>query len=103
MADIKVWNQDEIKEKLVAGNRTWVERGVVAIYNKQTESEKHSEETQHNNGVGYNGTDAHIMTSFAKWLSSGDNHHLSPKQFVIAHKKIVKYSKQLTKIANGEI
>lgn len=103
MSEVKVWNQEEIKEKLVSGNRMWVEHGVVAIFNKQTESEKHSDETHHLNGVGYNGTDARIMSSFAKWLISGKNHHLSDKQFTIAHKKIVKYSKQLTKIANGEL
>ena len=99
----KVWKKDEIKEKLVEGNRVWIERGVVAIFNKQTETEKAIETTNMNNGVGFNGTDAQIMTSFAKWLLKRKHNHLSQKQMAIAQRKIVKYAGQLAKIANGKI
>ncbi len=99
----KIWTLDEINEKLKSGNVTWIEHGVVAIFNKQTDTEKVIESTNYNNGVGYNGADAPIMSSFAKWLLKRKGNHLSTKQLAIAQKKIVKYSKQLTKIANGEI
>ncbi len=106
----KTWNIDEIKENLIKDN-IWVVRAVVAIYNYQTLDEQEQEETTENNGVGFNGCDGNIMSSFAKQIIRYNNNTspvkhpsaLSPKQMSIARKKIIKYSKQLTKIANGEI
>jgi hypothetical protein len=104
----KIWTKEEIKNKLTDPSNPfltkWVERSVIQIFNKQTASEQAVEATRLNNGVGFNGTDAGIMSSFAKWLLRSEGHnHLSPKQLVIAKKKIVKYSGQLARIANGEI
>jgi hypothetical protein len=99
----KTWTKDEIKAKLLSGDRIWIERGVVAIFNKQTDTEKVIEATNHLNGVGFTGADANILSSFSKWLIKNKNNHLSPKQFTIAQKKIVKYSKQLAMIANHQI
>lgn len=100
---IRIWKKEEIKEKLLSGDRNWIERGVIAIFNKQTEDEKIVEATNRKNGIGFTGADAHIMSSFAKWLLKNENNHLTVKQFAIAKKKIVKYAGQLTKIANGKI
>lgn len=98
----RYWTEDEIREKLVAGNRMWIERAVKVIFEKnQTADEQSAENTRHNNGIGFNGVDGAIMSSFAKQLLKG--RHLSAKQFVIAQKKIVKYSKQLVTLANKEV
>lgn len=99
----KVWKKDEIKQKLVSGDTKWIEHAVVAIFYKQTESEKAADNTHHRNGVGFTSADANIMSIFAKWLMKGKSNHLSQKQMDIAKKKIVKYAGQLTKIANGKI
>lgn len=96
----KVWTVEEIKN-LLETRVDMVVKSVVKIYEFQTETEKVSETTHLNNGVGFNGADAGILSSFAKQIQQGRN--LSPKQFAIANKKIKKYAKQLTKIANGEI
>lgn len=99
----KLWKKDEIKEKLMAGDRIWIERAVIAIFNKQTATEQEVETTNRVNGVGFTGADAKILSSFAKQLLKNKNRHLSEKQFVIAKKRIVKYAGQLAKIANNKI
>ena len=100
---MKTWKKDEIKEKLVNGDRVWIERAVIAIFNKQTAAEQTIEATNRTNGVGFTGADAKILSSFAKQLLKNKNRHLSEKQFAIAKKRIAKYANQLTKIANGKI
>ncbi len=103
------WTKDQIKAEL-SSKDIWVTRGVVAIFNKQTDFEQAAEETQEDNGVGFNGADANILSSFAKQIQKWNNaprpsfpNPLSPRQMEIARKKIQKYAGQLAKIANGEI
>lgn len=96
----KAWSVEEIRNRL-ATNDKWLERGLVAIYRFQTESEKNLGATVEDNGVGFNGVDSVILTSFAQQLSHRG--FLTPKQREIARKKMLKYARQLTKIANGEL
>ncbi len=107
MADIqRIWNKEEIRDNLQNDNH-WLVRGVVAVYEYQTADEQVSEETRESNGIGFNAVDAGIMSSFAKQIKKWDpvkfNSPLSPKQLVIARKKMIKYSGQLARIANGEV
>jgi len=90
-----------IKEKLVTDQR-WLMRGITAIYEKQTYDEQQSEATKEDNGVGFNGIDAYILSSFAKQIKAGRT--LSIKQLAIAQKKMLKYARQLLFIAkeNGK-
>lgn len=95
-----MWTVDKMKDIL---NRydDQVAKAVVKIYEKQTYDEQVSQETKENNGVGFNGVDAPIMSSFARfYLERG---YLSPKQLGIARKKIMKYAGQLCKITNQEV
>lgn len=96
----KVWIKEDIKNLLIDNDKALL-RGIIAIYNFQTEEEKEIETTNYNNGIGYNGFDAEIMSSFAKQIILKG--FLSKKQKEIARKKILKYSGQLTKIANKEL
>lgn len=96
----KIWTKEKISNGILSNN-SWVERGVVAIYNKQTEDEKMVEDTIKKNGVGYSGADAKLMTYYAKWIISGK--HLSGNHLEKARKRILKYTTQLTKIANKEL
>ena len=102
----KIWTKNKIRENLEKSD-VWVHKAIVSIYNFQTEEEKVIEDTTEHNGVGFNGPDGHILSSFAsqiiKWDKSKFKSPLSPKQMTIARKRIVKYSGQLTKIANKEI
>lgn len=93
----RVWTKEEIKN-LIQTNDKMVALSLKQLYNYQTEYERTSHETTENNGVGFNGVDAPILTSFTLfYLEKG---YLSPKQTEIARKKLIKYSGQLTKIAN---
>lgn len=97
-ANKKIWSKEEIKN-LLSTNDKAVCRAVVAIYNKQTDCEKDCAETTDANGVGFNGADANILSSFAEWILKRG--YLTEKQMVIARKKMMKYAKQLTDIANA--
>lgn len=110
MNEAKVWTADEIKTNLQQ-NDWWVVRSVKAIFEKgQTADEQNSESTQHFNGVGFNGADAAILSSFAKqiiaWYQKGTPKYrfpLSPKQLTMARQRIMKYTRQLAEIANGNL
>jgi hypothetical protein len=91
---------DMIKDNL-AVNDTWVKRAILVVFAAQTASEQCSETTREHNGVGFNGTDAQILSSFAKQIidfeagRSKFRSPLSPKQMVIARNKIRKYAGQI--------
>ncbi len=97
---MKKWTLEQIRELLLNNDRMVV-KSLVKIYEKQTEDEQEAGETTHSNGIGYNATDSYIMSSFAQQVQKGRT--LSEKQMVIARRKIYKYAKQLTLIANGEL
>lgn len=100
MAQTKVWKADEMKA-ILKDNVDQLQKSIVAIWKFQTEDEKRIGETKEYNGVGFNGADAGILTSFAEQINRGRT--LSPKQMAIALKKMPKYAGQLCRIANGEI
>ena len=74
---------------------------VEAIYTYQTDDEKRSDHTKHNNGVGFNKIHAQFMGSL---VANSKRFHgsLSPKQFVVAKKIMRRYAGQLARIKNGE-
>jgi hypothetical protein len=74
-------------------NPAWATRAIVKLWQRQTADEQASQNTGHDNGVGFNGTDAFILSSFAEQINKGRT--LSPKQLAIAFRKLPKYSKQI--------
>lgn len=103
------YTKEYIAEKL-ASNDTWLLRAVVAIYEYQTDSEQAAGVTREDNGVGFNGVDSEILSSFAKqiirWEAAVNNRRfntpLSVKQLAIARTKMKKYAGQLARIANAK-
>lgn len=96
----KVWTRDEIKAQILADDR-WVERAIVAIYNKQTSHEQAIGSTMVHNGVGFAHCHANLGSYYARWIKSGkmlSGHHVAK-----ARKIALRYVGQLAKIANGEI
>lgn len=94
----RVWTEDEIKN-LIQTNDKVLYGALKKIYAEQTADEQSTDETTHRNGVGFNGADSKIMSSFAQFLNRTG--FLTPKQKVIARRKLVKYNKQLTRLANA--
>ncbi len=97
---MKVWTKEEIKNLLLTKD-IMVVKSLVKLYQLQTLDEQRAGETTHQNGVGFNGTDSQFLSSCARFaMQTG---YLSPKQIAIVRRKIIKYSGQITKIANGEL
>lgn len=96
----KVWTAEEIKQ-LVQTNDTVLYKGLLKLYECQTADEQAEGDTKEHNGIGFNGVDAPILTSFSEFLNRTG--FLTPKQRSLARKKLVKYTGQLVKLANGEL
>lgn len=83
----------------------FVERAILAIYERQTADEKDVGVTCHDNGVGFSGCHSEIGSSFAEQIlankyGNDDGRRLSPKQMAIARKIARRYSRQLIEIAD---
>lgn len=94
----RTWTEDEIRE-LIQTNDKVLYGALRKLYAEQTADEQRDGETKHHNGVGFNGADSRIMSSFAEFLKRTG--FLTDKQKAVARRKLVKYNKQLTKLANA--
>lgn len=90
----KLW-----KEKL-ATDVQWACRGMVRVWEYQTADEQNTQVTNQSNGVGFTGSDAFILTSFADQVNAGRK--MSVKQMQIIFKKMPKYAGQLQRIVKQE-
>jgi hypothetical protein len=94
----------KIREKLETSDR-WLIRGILAIYARQTADEKSAEETVENNGIGFSGFDAQILSSYAtqilEWEAGRSTYRnpLSRPQIEAARRKMAKYAGQLARIS----
>lgn len=93
----RVWTQDEIRE-LVQSNDKVLYGAMRKMYECQTADEQMTGTANHRNGIGFNGVDAGIMTSFCEFLNKTG--FLTYRQKEIARKKLKKYTRQLTELAN---
>jgi len=91
--------KDFVKEKLTT-DRIWATHALLKIFEFQTEDEQHFKDTMIDNGVGFNGVDGHILSSFATQLKK--KRRLSEKQMVIVFKKMPKYWSQIIKISDKD-
>lgn len=81
-----------VKGKL-STNDEWAKKALLLIMTKQLPEEQRSDRTVFDNGMGFTGVDAPILTSFAKQLR--DRKFLSLKQMTILKKMIAKYWQQV--------
>ena len=100
---------DFIREA-VAKSEAWALRGLWVIYQNQTADERNAKVTTHQNGIGFTGADADLLTSFCHQLEKRGfkgnlpknvpaSAFLSPKQLVYVYKKMPKYARQLVDAA----
>lgn len=94
----KTWTEEEIKN-LIQVNDKVLYGALKKLYACQTAEEQNDKETHEQNGKGFNGVDAPILSSFCEFLNKTG--FLTQKQKVLARKKLVKYNKQLTVLANA--
>ena len=93
----------EQMKKNLAENKNTRARALLRIFENQTRDEQASESTNHYNGIGFTGSDAQILSSFAKQYKYKG--YLSPKQDALLARKIKKYARQLVEgsITEGKI
>lgn len=94
----RTWTEDEIKN-LIQTNDKVLYGALKKLYACQTAEEQNAGHTVEYNGKGFNGVDAPILSSFCEFLNKTG--FLTPKQRIIARKKLIKYNKQLTVLANA--
>lgn len=85
-------------KNMLANNDQWALRGLVRIFENQTDDEQNSEQTRHHNNIGFSGADAEILSSMAKQVIAGRT--MSVKQMAIIHRKMPKYARQLEEVSN---
>jgi len=91
---------ETIKVKLLT-NPEWVERAILALYEKQTSDEQATMETGHDNNMGFNKPDARRMSFVAEFLKGG-KHLTKEKALGVYGVKLQKYAKQLARIAQAK-
>lgn len=97
----KEWVQDRLQTRALT-----VEWAIVALYERQTQTEQEAHVTAYHNGVGFNAVDADIGTSFAKQIIRSrypKGSRLSAKQMFYARKITMKYWKQLIQYMRNAI
>lgn len=96
----KVWTEDEIKNLIQTNDRV-LYNALKKLYALQTADEQNSKETRNLNGVGFNSYDAPFLSDVTQFLLKAG--FLTEPQKRVVRRKLIKYAKQLTKIANGKI
>ena len=94
----RIWTEDEIR-RLVQENDKVLYGALLKLYGEQTKDEQDDGETKHHNGVGFNGADSRFLSSVAEFLKQRG--FLTPKQKAVTRRKLAKYNKQLTRLANA--
>ena len=94
----RVWTEDEIRH-LIQTNDEVLYNGLKKLYACQTADEQEAGTTKVHNGKGFNSVDAKFLTSVSQFLIRTG--FLTAKQKAAVRKKLVKYNKQLTAIANA--
>lgn len=94
----RVWTEDEIRH-LVATNDKVLVGALMKLYAEQTSDEQANGETRHHNGRGFNGTDSKFLSSVAEFYKKRG--FLTDKQKHCVRRKLAKYNKQLTRLANA--
>jgi hypothetical protein len=91
--------KEYVKQQLGTSD-VWAKKALLKILENQTKDEILSESTHEHNGIGFTGSDAEILTSFAKQYQK--NGTLSQKQINILLKKMPKYSVQIINVSDKE-
>lgn len=118
------YTRDNINHILSTNPRA-VERGIIRLFELQTEDEKRHADTKYDNTVGFCSADARPGTRFARWMLGFDDNNVKrfqpkslnhPKankvfgRYLNKHDSVqaralsicLKHSRQLTAIANGK-
>jgi len=77
----------------IRNDERWATRGLIRIYENQTQDERQSHDTKDHNGIGFTAFDAEFLSSCAEAYQR--YRRLSPARMVHVQAKMVKYAAQL--------
>ena len=93
----RIWTEEEVRASIQNNDRS-LYGALKALYACQTADEQMAGETKVYNKVGFNGADSKFLSSVSEFLLKTG--FLTDKQKIITRKKMLKYTKQLTRLAN---
>lgn len=94
------WTKGEIKDLLLRNDRMVI-KSLLKLCEYQTDYELERKEANVRNHLGFNKFDAPILTNVANvYTKTGQ---ISRRSFADTRRRLLKYSSQLAKIANGVI
>lgn len=85
--------EKSVLKRLLGTNENWAKKALMRIYDAQTCDEKRHGETVHDNGVGFTGTDAKLLTRIAKWYEEND--FIGAGYMKVLYSKMPKYAGQI--------
>lgn len=85
--------KEEIQHKLKTDIK-WMERAIIRLHDRQTQSEQMVKETQEHNGVGFNSSDSRYLSWVAEYLKKG-GHIDKPQHIEKCGRMLPKYWKQI--------
>lgn len=91
------WNRENLWQVLEVNNDQ-LGKALLALYQRQTDAEKETHNTNEANGIGFNGVDAPFLSSCAEGVKKYGR--LTDKQATSVRKALKKYIGQLVDIAN---
>lgn len=94
---MRTWEKAEIRNILLKSNRA-VEKGIAAIFERQTTDEQYSQTARHSNGIGFSSAHASKGSYMAKWVGQGKS--LTGPYIFMGRQLILHYVRQLVEIAN---
>lgn len=92
-----IWTKEKI-HALLDRSPLAVQRAVLAVYARQTESEKQAQQTRLLNNVGFSAFDAEPMSRLAEAIRKGVP--VSDRWLAYGRRRIKRYWRQLVEIAN---
>lgn len=98
MSSTKQWTRDEI-DTILRTKPGAVERAMLRLYDRQTEDEKSTSHTRHDNARGFSSAFASRGSYYARWVLGG--RELTGQHREKALRIALTHSKQLVEIANA--
>lgn len=89
---METWTKEKI-HCLLNSNPKAVEKALLVLFNRQTDTEQAAEDTKFVNMRGFTAADAPRLSSIAKYLIRRKS--LTEKQVALVRRRIMKYWKQL--------
>ena len=95
MSGINIWTKERVRKELKRNPKA-VTRGILALYDRQTDDERVNRATSSSNGMGFNSHDAAFLSSLAMQIYKKG--FLTEEQLKKGRESMLKYSGQIARL-----